>query len=538
MTEPSTADAAHPRRGQALFALSLAIPLCLYFGLAARLMTAGVGYEMDEALYVQSAVFVLHGSGTPPFVYDPAFWITIGGRQWPLMIIPYVGAAKAYVALPLFAAFGTSAGVARLPGVLLGGLGIAGLVTLIGRRASPLAGMIVGLLLAIHPSYLDFTVFDNGGVSVWMAAMGLAALALERYLRRPSAPAALLLGIAAGLGVWARANVVWLLAAAIVAALAVLGRLAVPPAAHLGAMVVGGLCGALPLIAYEWTSRLATFRYMASTLRPLSQALLLPRLRGLAEVMIADGEQRGIWAGPRAAPWALGVGGGLLALVLVAGFVPVRTDDPGISRWRRSFAVATAVLIGILLVSGLAISQHHLVAVLPLALAALTLSAIEISRRREPTGPLYASVAVALAGLWLNADNRMDEGLRRTGGKRVFSSAIEEVRADLASHPVPPDRLKILDWGFQNNLYVISGGSIYGSELFWTSTKDLSSRGRTWDAEIADGGTFLLLEKDPSPPATGFREALARYRGPRRERLFRERSGSRYARLVEIPPTP
>ncbi len=142
---------------------------------------------MDEAIYTESAVFLLRGTGTPPFVHEPASWIRAGGRLWPLMIIPYVGATKAYATLPLFAAFGISTETARL------------------RRSPPrrardrrplLADRAArrpaarrsstALCLAIHPSVLDLTVFDNGGTAVQMGAMGLVALALARHLRRGS----------------------------------------------------------------------------------------------------------------------------------------------------------------------------------------------------------------------------------------------------------------------------------------------------------------------------------------------------------------
>src|SRR5262249_41240300 len=147
---------------------------------------AHVGCEMDEALYVESAVFMLHGGDSPPFASDPASWVTLFGRRWPLMIIPYVGTTKAFVTLPLFAAFGSGAEAVRFSAVLLGCLGIAGLVALLGTEVHVLAGLIVGVLLGIHPSYLDLTVFDNGGASVCMGAMGLGALAFRNHLRRRS----------------------------------------------------------------------------------------------------------------------------------------------------------------------------------------------------------------------------------------------------------------------------------------------------------------------------------------------------------------
>ncbi|HMF07863.1 MAG TPA: hypothetical protein VKJ00_01930, partial [Thermoanaerobaculia bacterium] len=141
-------------------------PVLLYSLCAAAWIGAGVGYQMDEGLYVESAAFVLRGgsSSSAPVLSD---WVAAHGRRWPLMVMPYVGTVKALVALPLFAVFGVNPAVARISGVLLGGLGIAGLVTLLAARVRPAAGLLAGTLLAVHPSYLDFTVFDNGGASVW-----------------------------------------------------------------------------------------------------------------------------------------------------------------------------------------------------------------------------------------------------------------------------------------------------------------------------------------------------------------------------------
>jgi hypothetical protein len=531
------------RGNKTLFLLSIAVPLALYVGLAHRIIGAGIGYQMDEALYVESAVFLLHGTGTPPFVHEPASWFSLFGRRWPLMIIPYVGATKAYVALPLFAAFGADAGVARATAVLLGCVGIAGLVMLIGRQVGVAAGLVVGVLLAVHPSYLDFTVFDNGGVSVWMASMGFIAMALSAHLQRRTTWSAAWLGLAAGLGVWARANVAWLLASILVAAAVAFGRRAIPPLRHAGAMLAGAVVGVSPLLVYEVGSRLGTLQFMKATRQPFSGELFAQRLRFLADLMIADGEQRLLWSGPPLPRWELALGFVLLALVIVALAAPARGTNAG--RWRRFFAAAAIVLAAVMLTSSLKIRQHHLIAVLPLAMAALGILATEISTRfRRATVPLVAS-GMGLLVLSLSWDVRIDRGLRRTGGTWFFSSAVNDAGAYLQSNPVPPDRLKILNWGFQNNLYVMTGGAVHGTELFWSATKELSrpATGTTWDAEIRDGGSFLALVDLPGPSpmnaaSEGFAEALARYPGPRRETIFANRLGKPHVRLVEIAREP
>lgn len=61
--EPRAAES--PPRRRALW-LAVLLPLALYLFFAGRFIGAGLGYEMDEALYVQSAVFLLEGGLTPP----------------------------------------------------------------------------------------------------------------------------------------------------------------------------------------------------------------------------------------------------------------------------------------------------------------------------------------------------------------------------------------------------------------------------------------------------------------------------------------
>jgi hypothetical protein len=526
-------------RTRALWTLALVLPLVLYGAWAAAFIRAGVGYEMDEALWTESAVYLLKGSGTPPFGHDPASWITLFGRRLPLMILPYEGSTKAFATLPFFAAFGIRTAVARAASVLLGAIGIVGLVTLVGRTIGAAAALLLGILLAVHPSYLDLTVFDNGGTAVWMAAMGIIALALSHHLRRPSARSALWLGVAAGVGVWARANVLWLIAASVAAGLLVFGRRAIPPLRHVAAMLGGGILGTLPLIVYEIASRFGTLRFIDATRQPLGCALFEHRLRDLADVMLSDREQKIVWGGAQLPSWTLAFGAATLVVILLVAIRPAATPP---ARWRRTFALTALFLAAIILSSRLNIQQHHHVAVLPLAVAVIVALGAGSASRRRAIVPWLAVLAAGFLTFALVENLRIRRGLERTGGKRVFSSAIEDLRGELEAHPVPPDRLKILNWGFQNPLYVISGGSLHGTELYWGATRERSRRGLTWDQEIRDGGSFLLYAFVMGPPdlsdgAAGFEEALRRYDGPKTVRILRDRTGEDWARLITIEPS-
>src|SRR4051794_36873099 len=209
------------------------------------------GLHYDEAIFVNGAVQVLSGRQELAFAAQPWSWVKISGRQWPLMVLPYAGPMRAYAAVLPFAVFGVSTSAARIVTTLLGALGIWGFSVLIGDQFGAQAGAVTAWILAINPAYLASTIYDPGGVTEWMAPAGLISLALARYLRRPAARSALWLGLAAGFGIWTRANLVWLLAAAAVAGIIVLGRRVLVPARHLAAICVGGILGGAVFLWYE-----------------------------------------------------------------------------------------------------------------------------------------------------------------------------------------------------------------------------------------------------------------------------------------------
>src|SRR5262249_2647815 len=211
------------------------------------------------------------------------------------------------------------------------------------------------------------------------------------------------------------------------------------------------------LLLYEVGSRLGTLSYLATARQSVSVDRVLQRLQNLAELMISDGEQRGIWAGPPLPGWQLLCGGALLAMGILCFLAPLDAARPSLGRWRRSLALSAAVLTVLLLASGLGVVPHHLVAVLPLALAALAPWTSELPRRSRSALAPAAALIAGFAALCFSWDLRIDRGLRTTQGKAFWSSAIGELGRDLTSRPAGAPRPKILSWGLRNNLYIVSG---------------------------------------------------------------------------------
>jgi hypothetical protein len=511
----------------------------LYLVLAIVLALQSPGLQYDEALMAHGAVHILTGMGEPTFAHDRGSWVNLGSRWFPLMVIPYVGATKHYLLLVPFALFGPQVLILRLLSAMLAAFGIWGLSGLLRQEVGALPAAAMALVLAVHPAYLQQTVFDSTGVSMWMGSLGLVCLALARYLRRPAMGAAFMLGIACGFAVWARLNFIWFLGAGATAALLVSGRRAVKLPRHILPVVVGGIVGGAPVVAYEFLSRFATLRFMnAYGLKDPLAKLLPVRFFQFSELLVSDGELRAIWAGPPIPDWQRLV----FSLVLLGSIVVALLVKDGeaerAARWRRGFALALLLFVGVMVTSSMNVLQHHLVTALPLAIGVAVLAFQAIVSRLRLWRYVAAVVGAFCISVMVYWDVSAVLGLQRTGGVNYWSDAIFTV-ADTVVRKHVDQPVKVLDWGLGNNLYVLGRGQIRVQELFWGATVEGTASGERWSDLIARGGVFLTggdrsLKGAFAPALEGFREALVRTGAAYQVTLFRERGGAVFAELVEV----
>src|SRR5260370_22770148 len=321
--------------------------LVLYSVWAGLLILQNPGFQYDEALLVLGSVQMRHSPQELALPHDPHSWICPDGRCFPLMTVRYVGAIKEYLCLPLFAAFGPGATILRVVSGLLGALGIWGIAKLMADHVSPASAAATAALLAINPAYADLTVFDNGTVSIWMGALGILCLAIAGYLRRPSAHSAFWLGVSMGLGVWARANFLWMLIAIAAARVVILGRRILAPLSHWGALLLGGLLGGAPFLAYQIVSGGCTWQAlgMFPANQPLGQRIYL-RLVMFGETLLSDREHRAMWDGPSMPAWQMW----LFACAVFAACL-VCLSARGRSVWPRAVALCFLFLAAFLFLS-------------------------------------------------------------------------------------------------------------------------------------------------------------------------------------------
>jgi len=518
------------------------------------------GLNHDEAQLVLGSVQMRLSSDELALPYDPDIWVRLFGQNIQLMSVRYIGAVKDYLCLPLFAIFRHHTSALRVVSMLLAALGIGGIAKLLNDRASPAAAALTAAIIAINPAYMYSTVFDSSGAATFAAAMGLLCLAIAHYLQVRTAAAAFWIGAAMGFGIWTRSNFLWLIAALVLAALIVLGRRLLLPLSHWVGAALGGIAGGFPFLLYQVVSKFGSWQalsmfYSPGTLKERVSA----RLVLFAETLLSDREHRAMWDSPFMPAWQRWMFPAIALACCLACLLPQ-------SGRGRPYAILTRILALVFLFYGLMllvtrapVSEHHLIALMPLAAAitALVLSPQPLPDGRGSETPgsetpilsrgrkgavgrsrtvILSLLAVAYAGAAMYWQVGAIQGLRRTGGIGQWSDGINPLALYLEEKH-SAKAIKILDWGLQTNLFVITDGKIRMQEIFGEATAEQSGLHRPWLEEIRDGGIFVLNgpENRMLPAASlAFLKALAQARPTLQRRIFQQRNHVPFAEVIEI----
>lgn len=528
------------RFGHSRGAAFIAAAMALYFLFGLLLIAQKPGLQNDEAMMVAGAVHMQHSAA--PFELDntPDAWVCPFGRCIPLMAFRYIGSIKEFASLPFFAIFGPRVSIIRIISLLFGALAIWGIFVFIEPWYGRTAAGIAALALAINPAFLNMVIFDKDANGPLMAALGLTCAAVSFYGKRPSASAAFGLGAAAGFGIWCRANFVWMVIGGAVAAIVVFRKRILKRLLHTAVFAAGALVGGAPFLVYQFVSGGATWKAQEFLTQSQPVSALLPhRMFMLANTLLSDSEHRALWAGPPLPAWQLWL---FPVAVLLACFVCLtwgwREDSR--SRWLAPFVTLTfLVTAGLLFFSRLQVGEHHLVILLPLTVAVVVVACALLSSRlraaRSVSLILLAVYAVS-AVWWEGASVR---GLRQTGGIGIWSDAAIDLAGYLDSN-LRDRPVKLLDWGFFYNTYVMTDARVRPVEIYSHSSEDLTDSGRPWMDEIRDGGVFVLStpQNHQFPKGSvGFLRALAAAH-PRllRTHFIQQRNGAGYAQIFDIAP--
>jgi hypothetical protein len=451
------------------------LPL-VFFGLGLAVLPQA-GLQDDEVLFA-TPVFHLPSAT----VFDVHIDANIFHSRLPLMLLTYLGALKSWLYFPILTLVRPSYLTVRLPVLIIGTLTVWLFIWLLERVSGRTVAWVGGLLLATDTMFLFTTCFDWGPVAL-QHLLALGGVALVFKFASEGRRWALLLGFFCfGLALWDKALFVWLFSGLMVATIVVFPReLWSRCSLRNVGLAAAGLClGALPLLAYNAVSNLATFRGNSS----FDLAQLPSRLHALR--ITWDGEI--LWGYMVHAPWSPGVPRESGTLERMAGVVHSLAGIHYHNELVPAFWVALALaallcltggftgarktLLFCLIASAVAWIQmaltkdagwgaHHVVLLWPLPQWFLAVVFVEAShqlRWRRLGAVALVAATVFLAGENLLLTNEYYYQLARYGALGSWSDAIYQLSGEVGR--IESAHIVVDDWGIANALLVLHGGSL------------------------------------------------------------------------------
>lgn len=456
MGEMFSRSTAFRRRGNAI-----ALAACLYFFVAGQAFLARLGVENDEAIFANS-------------LFDPAgAYYKVGNPGVPLMVTSYAGTLKTWIYAAVFHIFGTGVRQLREP-VLIAATVSLWLFFLLLRRVAGMRAAVVGVcLLAVDSEYLLTSAYDWGPVALQHLLLIGGTLAAVRFCQTRRTLALAGAAFLFGLAMWDKALAIWLLSGMSVAALALYGRrLADLFTMKRAAIAALAFCvGALPLIAFNAQSGLATFRSNTSrdTIPMSSKARFLLAAAeggGLLSYLTRDNWETpaphrpsSIWekasnglseaAGHPQHSGLAWVFFAALLLAPLAGWPAIRTI---------LFCLITGVIAWIEMAfnANTGASVHHTILLWPLPQAVIAISFAAASRKLGRFGlPALAAGLAIFATVGMLVTNEYRARMVRNGGTVAWTQALFPLHESLRTQTGP---VFCMDWGMLNSLLLLSDG--------------------------------------------------------------------------------
>ena len=515
--------------------LPIALALVLYLGWCWTLGVGTAGLQQDEAISFRGAARLVFHDAERPCPHGES--ISALGQCWPVMLAPYVGTPKDYFLLPAFLVGGVNVGIARMGAGILAAVSIAGLWFFLLETRGAAVAATAALGLAIHPSFIDLPLFDNGNIAFSIAVLGLLLMVSALLMKRVTYGRVFALGLLAGLGVWSRLNFSWLLISALAGILFVSWREARRALPYLPAFCLGGVIGAAPLLMYlsHNLAELMTFMNAASVNTGFADRLSSFSLV-MRDVLLADREHRVIWGGDWIPAWESRTAAIVVMLCVGWCLLMIRT------RPVRALSVSALVLTLFYASSKLPVAEHHAVIFVPLAVMFVAICCCDVMNRFGLAGMRWMRIPfAALALLYgltsIHSNLEAAQGMHKTGGTVEWASTVNDLVKVLEKQNSGP--LYELDWGFQQVLYTLSRGRLSGSELFFNANAQETSDGRRWVDVVNGGGVFVTYGTRylRLPQSTLiFRRVLNCLKSRYETLPVRNRDGSEYAVVYTVFP--
>ena len=487
------------------------------------------GLEYDEVLFANAAL----GHLDETFITYEVKWGTL---RLPLMLMNYIGALKAYIYFPLFELFPVSPVTTRLPAILIGAASLLAVYLALFRLTDRRVALWVGLLIATDPSFVFHTRIDFGPTVLMMFLKTTSLLAFIKFCKTRQSSFLAIGSFLLGLGVFDKANFLWYVLGLLLASLLVWRKQLMEYVTVHNVLVSSFflVLGSLPFIYYNVATGGGTFKDRILLPEDFSgalktrTALLIETVNGTGLYKFANGLKpvgsiealTSLWPGT-ITPW------------VIAGCVLF-----SLRRWRIKtgvanpigmfFALLFTVIVVEIYLTRLPVGWHHFMMLWPFHYMALGVFLLQSAPKES--GPaerlatnrpivsrnLPVALLICMIASNLIVDGTYLRSFSKEGGRGFFSDAIYQ----LAEHALErtDQRFLLMDWGFSNQLLLLSRGSIKKEELFWelrTADNEERKLSDLRDRAIQPNNLFLFRSSPYTvfeKPRELFERMLARYK--------------------------
>lgn len=464
-----------------LHRLAVGVPL-LVFLLIAGWNLAAPGLYYDELLFVDAAL------GGPNGIFK---FINFG--PLPVMLMPYIGALKAWLYYPIFKLFGVSAFSVRWPVVLIGALTLWCNYRVVLHAFSRPVALVFLVMAAVEPSTLFHTRLDWGPTTLMMLFRSLLLLSAVLWIRTRE-PKYLLAALAvAVLGTFDKLNFLWLCIAVAVALALVYPRQLTDFCRH-HRRFTGTLTAATLVLGIGLLSYMRTHLPLESEIGNFDWQLRQHEVWSLARYTLSG---TGVYAVATDALDQAAIGAPQLRILMLAlaaavglGVRYYRAID-----WKVTAFFATVIVVTLaeIFATRQATGPHHLATLAPLWLLLLAIplgQPFADSQRNPLLMALAALVVVAVCASSLRVDARNLQGFANTPGAR-WDPATTALTAEIRRH----EGMAVVttDWGSGSIISALLNGERQVLDYWPHFTAPFDAGLEVVYRNLLDSGTALFV---------------------------------------------
>jgi len=166
------------------------------------------GVQYDEILFGNAAVGMIDHS-----------FIALKIWNFPIMLMSYIGALKAYLFYPIFKVFGVSVYSIRIPMIIIGGFSLCFLYKALQLYFDEFIALVALLFIVFDISFINFMRYDVGPTVIEFFCKAVTLFTFIKFIKEKKVIYLVMTLLVLGLGLFNKLNFIWYINAFSIAAI-------------------------------------------------------------------------------------------------------------------------------------------------------------------------------------------------------------------------------------------------------------------------------------------------------------------------------